>query len=73
MLLHHLELVAVRAAVLVERHALKYTDSGDSASRRCQSGAVRYHLAAVRIAIVTDYYYPQLGGITEHVDGQAPA
>jgi phosphatidylinositol alpha-mannosyltransferase len=25
----------------------------------------------VRIAIVTDYYYPQLGGITEHVYGQA--
>ena len=28
-------------------------------------------LAAVRIAILTDYYYPQLGGITEHVHGQA--
>jgi phosphatidylinositol alpha-mannosyltransferase len=27
--------------------------------------------ARVRIAIVTDYYYPQLGGITEHVHGQA--
>jgi phosphatidylinositol alpha-mannosyltransferase len=25
----------------------------------------------VRIAIVSDYYYPQLGGITEHVHGQA--
>jgi phosphatidylinositol alpha-mannosyltransferase len=25
----------------------------------------------VRIAIVTDYYYPQLGGITEHVHNQA--
>ncbi len=25
----------------------------------------------MRIAIVTDYYYPQLGGITEHVHGQA--
>jgi phosphatidylinositol alpha-mannosyltransferase len=25
----------------------------------------------VRVAIVTDYYYPQLGGITEHVHGQA--
>jgi phosphatidylinositol alpha-mannosyltransferase len=25
----------------------------------------------VRIAIVTDYYYPHLGGITEHVHGQA--
>jgi phosphatidyl-myo-inositol alpha-mannosyltransferase len=25
----------------------------------------------VRIAIVTDFYYPALGGITEHVDGQA--
>jgi phosphatidylinositol alpha-mannosyltransferase len=25
----------------------------------------------VRIAILTDYYYPQLGGITEHVHGQA--
>ena len=25
----------------------------------------------MRIAIVTDFYYPALGGITEHVDGQA--
>ena len=25
----------------------------------------------VKIGIVTDYYYPQLGGITEHVQGQA--
>jgi phosphatidylinositol alpha-mannosyltransferase len=25
----------------------------------------------VRICILTDYYYPQLGGITEHVHGQA--
>ena len=25
----------------------------------------------MRIAIVSDYYYPQLGGITEHVHGQA--
>jgi phosphatidylinositol alpha-mannosyltransferase len=25
----------------------------------------------VKIAIVSDYYYPQLGGITEHVHGQA--
>ena len=25
----------------------------------------------MRIAIVTDYYYPMLGGITEHVHGQA--
>jgi phosphatidylinositol alpha-mannosyltransferase len=25
----------------------------------------------LRIGIVTDYYYPQLGGITEHVHGQA--
>jgi len=25
----------------------------------------------VKVAIVTDYYYPQLGGITEHVHGQA--
>jgi len=25
----------------------------------------------VRICIATDYYYPQLGGITEHVHGQA--
>jgi phosphatidyl-myo-inositol alpha-mannosyltransferase len=25
----------------------------------------------VRIALVSDYYYPQLGGITEHVHGQA--
>jgi phosphatidylinositol alpha-mannosyltransferase len=27
----------------------------------------------MRIAIVTDYYYPALGGITEHVHGQATA
>jgi phosphatidyl-myo-inositol alpha-mannosyltransferase len=27
----------------------------------------------MRIAIVTDYYYPALGGISEHVDGQARA
>ena len=26
----------------------------------------------VRVCILTDYYYPQLGGITEHVHGQAP-
>ncbi|MDX6551989.1 MAG: phosphatidyl-myo-inositol alpha-mannosyltransferase, partial [Gaiellales bacterium] len=25
----------------------------------------------MRIAIVSDFYYPSLGGITEHVDGQA--
>ena len=25
----------------------------------------------MRIGIVSDYYYPQLGGITEHVHGQA--
>jgi hypothetical protein len=25
----------------------------------------------VEVAIVSDYYYPQLGGITEHVHGQA--
>ena len=25
----------------------------------------------MRIAIISDYYYPQLGGITEHVHGQA--
>jgi phosphatidylinositol alpha-mannosyltransferase len=31
----------------------------------------RLRSRAVRIAIVTDYYYPQLGGITEHVHGQA--
>jgi phosphatidyl-myo-inositol alpha-mannosyltransferase len=28
-------------------------------------------MTALRIAIVTDFYYPSLGGITEHVDGQA--
>ena len=27
--------------------------------------------ARVRVCILTDYYYPQLGGITEHVHGQA--
>jgi phosphatidyl-myo-inositol alpha-mannosyltransferase len=41
------------------------------AGRKCQSGDGKYHAAVVRIAIVTDYYYPQLGGITEHVHGQA--
>ena len=30
-----------------------------------------YDASSVRIAIVTDYYYPHLGGITEHVHGQA--
>src|SRR5262245_58249202 len=25
----------------------------------------------MRIGVVSDYYYPQLGGITEHVHGQA--
>ena len=25
----------------------------------------------MRVCILTDYYYPQLGGITEHVHGQA--
>src|SRR3954447_8504219 len=30
-------------------------------------------VAQMRIAIVTDYYYPALGGISEHVDGQARA
>jgi phosphatidyl-myo-inositol alpha-mannosyltransferase len=28
-------------------------------------------LAVMKIAIASDYYYPQLGGITEHVHGQA--
>ncbi len=28
-------------------------------------------MAEMRIAIVSDYYYPQLGGVTEHVHGQA--
>jgi len=30
-----------------------------------------YKVAVVRIGIVSDYYYPQLGGITEHAYGQA--
>jgi phosphatidylinositol alpha-mannosyltransferase len=30
-------------------------------------------LPGVRIAIATDFYHPLLGGITEHVDGQARA
>lgn len=38
---------------------------------KCQAGPAGYHPGAVRIAIVTDYYYPHLGGITEHVHGQA--
>jgi phosphatidyl-myo-inositol alpha-mannosyltransferase len=35
------------------------------------SGDAFCSISAVRIAIVTDFYYPSLGGITEHVDGQA--
>lgn len=38
--------------------------------RECQQSPRRYH-RPIRIAIVTDYYYPMLGGITEHVHGQA--
>ena len=46
---------------------------GDSSARHSanRASATATHPAAVRIAIVTDYYYPQLGGITEHVHGQA--
>ena len=40
-------------------------------SRECQPAGHRILTAALRIAIVTDYYYPMLGGITEHVHGQA--
>ena len=29
-----------------------------------------YSFSTIRIAIVSDYYYPMLGGITEHVHGQ---
>src|SRR6185437_9952599 len=35
------------------------------------SGGAFCSIMPVRIAIVTDFYYPSLGGITEHVDGQA--
>lgn len=38
---------------------------------KCQGDRQGYHAGSVRIAIVTDYYYPHLGGITEHVHGQA--
>src|SRR3954451_12047819 len=38
---------------------------------RVPNAVLRYDPATVRIAIVTDFYYPALGGITEHVDGQA--
>ena len=38
---------------------------------KCQGDRRGYHAGSVRIAIVTDYYYPHLGGITEHVHGQA--
>src|SRR4051794_32498596 len=38
---------------------------------RVPNAVLRYDPATVRIAIVTDFYYPSLGGITEHVDGQA--
>ena len=34
-------------------------------------GELRLTPLAVRVCILTDYYYPQLGGITEHVHGQA--
>jgi phosphatidylinositol alpha-mannosyltransferase len=43
------------------------------ASARSSQTPVRYDGPPVRIAIVTDFYYPSLGGITEHVDGQARA
>ena len=40
--------------------------AGESASEGVFGSITR-----MRIAIVTDFYYPSLGGITEHVDGQA--
>src|SRR5207344_1919873 len=39
--------------------------------RRLRPGRRLIELQLVRVCIATDYYYPQLGGITEHVHGQA--
>ncbi len=40
-------------------------------SRACHATRPSVMGIGMRIAIVSDYYYPQLGGITEHVHGQA--
>ena len=76
--LYQLETVTVLAEVLVRRHrrhgtshAGDWHSRADSASARHPSARQRILSFRVRIAIVTDYYYPQLGGITEHVHGQA--
>ena len=46
-----------------------------AASLGCVQAIVRSAAVAspteLKVAIVSDYYYPQLGGITEHVHGQA--
>src|SRR5690348_4633397 len=41
-----------------------WTPSPVRARRVCSAGRMR-------IAILTDYYFPQLGGISEHVHGEA--
>src|SRR3954463_4840894 len=42
-----------------------------SVEKACKASSRERRVPRVRIAIVSDYYYPQLGGITEHVHGQA--
>ena len=76
--LHHLEPVVIGTAVLVDRHANRVyrarrreTGLAHSGARVPTTGPVCVASARLRIAIVTDFYYPSLGGITEHVDGQA--
>ena len=54
---------AVRRVLERERRVPIVQDYGHVTRRRVVPG--------VKIGIVTDYYYPQLGGITEHVQGQA--
>ena len=77
-LLHHIDPVAVGAQILVDRHCdrsisraapIHWHSRVESAkNRRAGYAGPR---PGMRIAIVTDYYYPMLGGITEHVHGQA--
>ena len=71
-LLENLEPVVVLAAVLVDRHPSSvYRRQPGALGPRVPAEAPGLRSHAVRIAIVTDFYYPSLGGITEHVDGQA--
>ena len=76
--LHDVEAVPVRAQVLVDRHCDRSISRASprhwhSRVESAKRGAAGYAgpRPGMRIAIVTDYYYPMLGGITEHVHGQA--